>query len=1267
MRLKRLLALALSLSMTVSAASTAALPAYAADPESSASAASETTESESTTSEENAEPESTASSDSAEDESTVPAESTEPESTEQESTEPEAAEPESTELESTEPESVEPESDDAEDAEPQISAQMEEVDGSKENLIQNQDLSDVNLSEKISPDEDVRVIIVMDGDSVVAANSAAVFSNDAAAEMDEIKATQDEVIEEIEEAVLDGEQLDVSYQYSWLVNGVAATVPYGKLEEIQSVDGVDKVVMQTVYEVCEDDTDSDVSYPMTVSDGAMIGRESTWAAGYTGEGMKIAVIDTGLDEDHQNFAALPEDVLTDTSLTEDDIAGVLPELNATQRSNGLTADDLYRTTKIAYGYNYVDSDLDITHDNDTEGDHGTHVAGIAAANKVDGSDVVGVAPDAQLMIMKVFGKGGGAYTEDWLAALEDAMILGADVVNMSLGSNSGFTTDEDFVNEVFNRVADTGTVLCISAGNAYTMGYNNAWGLNANLTENPDNAVVGSPGTYANALSVASVENVAYMSPYISVNGDHKIGYTDGGSGVNKPFQTLAGNVYEAVAVPGTGTADDFAKVNVAGKIAVVERGVIAFTEKCENAQKAGAVGCLVYNNTTGTITMDMTGSSVTIPCASITMTDGAYILSALEENEKATFEVGKDEALIDSETAYQMSDFSSWGVTPSLTLEPDITAPGGNIYSTLDGGKYGLMSGTSMASPNLAGISALVKQYATSEAGLNGADGAATNSLVRTLLMSTSVPLVYQNQEGLYYSPRKQGSGLANAYGAVTTQAYLTVDGCDVPKAELGDDKDKTGAYSYTFNVTNMGDKALYYDLDTVAQTEDVNADYADQGLLFMSGSPKALDAATAENTASMVFKYDVNNSSACDSHDAYWIYRAAVAGQPEDADWADVSFRYNVNGGEAVDTSDVQAYLDALVGLESDADLTAQVMQVAAGSTEAVSVTVTLADSDRTYFANNYPNGCYVEGYTFLNALNAGGVDLSLPYLAFYGDWNSASIFDGDNENPATEGFDWNDPNLSYYNQYPSILWTQAQGQTSQWIPGLNPYINEEFDISHVSLSPNGDGFCDYIDDLYVSLLRNAGTLTFTYRNAENPQEVYFQSGVEHVSKSSYSDGNGLCLPYVYSWYGKAYDLTDASGAALPNNTKVELDIAATLDYPGAEAQHKTVNFTVDTEGPTMVEQPQVTVGDSGETLLTLTFQDNVSVAAVNFLYGWGGIAGQLPADDAEAVRAEDGSMQWTQTYNVSGLGDSFYVVLGDYAANESTYEITLNSQGN
>ena len=141
----------------------------------------------------------------------------------------------------------------------------------------------------------------------------------------------------------------------------------------------------------------------------MTGTNVAWQYGYTGAGMRVAIIDTGLDIDHQSVdpdalvVALEEDAKSQDQsyaayvsgldlLDAEEIAGVLSQLNASKRYENLTAKDLYRNLKAPFGFNYVDGNLEITHDNDTEGGHGSHVAGIAAANryvKQDGTCIGG--------------------------------------------------------------------------------------------------------------------------------------------------------------------------------------------------------------------------------------------------------------------------------------------------------------------------------------------------------------------------------------------------------------------------------------------------------------------------------------------------------------------------------------------------------------------------------------------------------------------------------------------------------------------------------------------------------------------------------------------------------------------------------------------------------------------------------------------------------------------------------------------------------------
>lgn len=212
-----------------------------------------------------------------------------------------------------------------------------------------------------------------------------------------------------------------------------------------------QVVLEARYDPCVTQT-PETADPNMATSREMIGVSAAYLAGYTGGGSRIAVIDTGLDMDHQSFDAgafdesLKQLEQSYDLLDAEEIARVLPELNVLSRSSHVTAAELYKTTKVPFGYNYVDQSASyIDHNQDQAGEHGSHVAGIATANALipaqdgyvsalDSVFVQGVAPDAQLVVMKVFGISGGAYDSDYMAAIEDAILLGCDSINLSLGS-----------------------------------------------------------------------------------------------------------------------------------------------------------------------------------------------------------------------------------------------------------------------------------------------------------------------------------------------------------------------------------------------------------------------------------------------------------------------------------------------------------------------------------------------------------------------------------------------------------------------------------------------------------------------------------------------------------------------------------------------------------------------------------------------------------------------------------------------------------------
>ena len=363
------------------------------------------------------------------------------------------------------------------------------------------------------------------------------------------------------------------------------------------LDGVKSVYLMPVYNACT--VQEGTASPNTASSGAMTGVAQVWQdLGYTGKGMKIAVIDTGLDLDHPSFAAEPE--TTEDSMTRSDIDAVLKELNAYEKRSTITSKTLYRSAKVPFAFNYVDNSLTADHSADSMGDHGTHVSGIAAANAVEGTTVVGMAPDAQIIVMKVFGAAGGAYTDDIVAALEDAMTLGCDVVNLSLGSSAGFSSSDTEIDLIYQRLAEQDIIATISAGNDGTSAYGNMWGTDMNRTQNPDNAAVGQPGTYVNATTIASADNAKVPGNYFTLADGTQMFYQDPYA-YTAAMIDIAGIEYEYVVIDGLGEEADFYDADgnslVEGKIAIVKRGSINFGTKIFNAQYAGAAGCLIWNN----------------------------------------------------------------------------------------------------------------------------------------------------------------------------------------------------------------------------------------------------------------------------------------------------------------------------------------------------------------------------------------------------------------------------------------------------------------------------------------------------------------------------------------------------------------------------------------------------------------------------------------------------------------------------------------------
>ena len=625
-----------------------------------------------------------------------------------------------------------------------------------------------------------------------------------------------------------------TFSYTSVVSGFAAQVPYGKIHDIKNISGVEDVVLcQTYY------TDSmgsaTLGQALTAAEVAAYSNNTQ----YQGEGMLIGILDTGLDVNHEAFANAPavqklqksslSKLLYQISQGEDGKTNVTAYSYAAlwyaQKHSSsslvlLTEDDLYKSGKVPFAFDYADADADVIPSADAVekygNDHGTHVAGITAGKTVDADGSVtfaGQSPEAQLAIFKVFSDStNGASTDTILAALNDALLLDVDVINMSLGSNGGFgrEAEGDLTTKYYDLVKSAGILLNCSAGNSYSSSQGGAKGDFTSVSD-PDTGIISSSSSYDAALSVASV-NANETAAFVTAQG--RVPYQDVSG--HDFTALLLGNdsskTYEYVMVPNTGDTADYQGLDVTGKIAVVMRGGLSFEQKQLNAASAGAAGCIIYNNRDGYL-LNMSVDNYKIPTVCISLANGQMMEAAQEK----TLTVSKTE-----KGSVAMSDFSSWGPLPSLSLKPEITAPGGSIYSSLPFAQYGYMSGTSMASPYLAGVAAAALQYVNTL--MPGASDTDKQLLVNRLLMSTADILYDEN--GVAYSPRKQGSGMVNLAEAVTTPAYLYVRGQDKTKIELGDDADQLGVYKLSFVVKNLTGSALSYDVSTTVQTESTTTD---------------------------------------------------------------------------------------------------------------------------------------------------------------------------------------------------------------------------------------------------------------------------------------------------------------------------------------------------------------------------------------------------------------------------------------------------------
>lgn len=645
----------------------------------------------------------------------------------------------------------------------------------------------------IDSNKEVRVIVELDGNTPVetATKKGVKYDKLSKGERKQLeKAAKDK--QKAAKEKIKGKKVDIEYQqeFNAIVNGFSAKVKYGDIVKIKEVPEVKNVYIATEYELPTEEPDMKYSKEL-------VEAQAAWRDfGYTGEGMTVGIIDSGVDPSHKDF------VLTDRSKAE------ISQEEAESAISEFGLPGQYFTEKVPYGWNYADNNDDILDDNVDTGMHGMHVAGTVAANGNEEKDgIKGVAPEAQVLALRVFGEKVATTSGDiYIKAIDDAIKLGADVLNMSLGSTAGFVDAESPEQQAIKRAVDNGVVMSISAGNStyYGNGYFYPY------ASNPDYGVVGSPGVSYDSISVASYENTRMDVDAATVtisNGEAKQAmYLSAGQ-----TPPTVGKSVELV-FAGLGTPAEFAGKDLNGKYALVQRGSIGFVDKAKNAQAAGAAGVIIYNNTDGTVSM-ATDASIKIPQLFMLKADGDRFATALQNGQAVTVSFDGGKLTVPNSEAGKMSSFSSWGITPNLDFKPEITAPGGQIYSTADHNEYQIMSGTSMAAPHVSGGSALVLQRVDEEFGLQGA---ARAKLAKKFLLNTSQPVVLGKAP---VSPRRQGAGLMQLHAALSTPVAVTDTKTGEAKVALKEVTDNVVTFSLT--AENFSDKSATYNVSASAQTD--------------------------------------------------------------------------------------------------------------------------------------------------------------------------------------------------------------------------------------------------------------------------------------------------------------------------------------------------------------------------------------------------------------------------------------------------------------
>ena len=656
------------------------------------------------------------------------------------------------------------------------------------------------------------------------------------------KEPREKALKEIKEKGVNYEKL---FEYDILLNGFALETTYEDAKKIQAMNFVDSVEVSVAYKKPETTTNAVETKKEEVNDFSkaldsynLINIQPLWDKGYRGQGRVIAVLDSGLDPDH------PVLRLTDNSQskykTKEDAEKAMKEA-------GIDYGKWY-SDKLPFAFNYNDWNNDIKQSGFKS--HGMHVAGTAVGNPKEksgtGDYITGVAPEAQLIFMRVFSESKNSGTESYIytKAIEDAIKLGADTINLSLGSPAGSVMEVgDGLISALEVAKKAGVNIVAAAGNN---AYFSKGGFDyiTPRAVNPDYGTVGRPSVSDDAISVANISNSVLNREIATVaNLLGNVAFNNGNVPIFTYSKLFENKDYDYVYV-GVGKEENYEGKDLTGKIALVQRGENSFEDKVKIAKKHGAAGVLAYFNDGDTIyNVVLNGQDKDFPVVTTYYNFGNE-LAQHEGEYKINFN-GKWEKK-PNENVGKFDDSSSWGLTVDGYLKPDVTAPGGDIISSYNDGRYGLDSGTSMASPHVAGATALIKQALAERFPTKTAEE--LQKLVKHLLMSTA-SINVNKDNGVYISPRQQGAGLIDAYKAAYGDVYVTGTN-DYGSVSLGNVGDK---FDVKLLVHNISDKPKTLKYKSTLITDDAYGEGNGDWTGYLTMTSRLLSELEGEKTVTV------------------------------------------------------------------------------------------------------------------------------------------------------------------------------------------------------------------------------------------------------------------------------------------------------------------------------------------------------------------------------------------------------------------------------